>query len=51
MRSEAEIKDMSYDARDAAERPKYSGMSYEDGVLETLLWVLGETDTSPLEDD
>lgn len=29
---------------------KYPGMSYEDGILTTIDWLLGETDEKPMEE-
>jgi hypothetical protein len=31
-------------------RSKFSGMTYEDGVLNALDWVNGDIDDSPMED-
>jgi len=44
MKETLEIEDMRERAKDAMETPKYHGMTYEEGVLAALEWVLGETD-------
>lgn len=31
-------------------KSKYSGMSYEDGVIAALDWILGRSDVQPMED-
>lgn len=29
---------------------KFPGMTYEDGIVAALTWMIGETDTPPMED-
>ena len=48
-RSEDEINDQYAKAVDEA--GKWPGMSYTDGVQAALLWVLGERDEGPMDDD
>lgn len=37
-------------ARVAEEGTRVPGMSYEEGVRDTLSWLLGETDESPMQE-
>lgn len=49
MKTEDEIQEMADKATEAAQEPKFVGMSYEDGVRTALDWVLGKVEDSPLE--
>lgn len=51
MRNKNTVQDMADQASDAAYKPKFTGMSYEEGVRDALNWVLDETLPSPLEDE
>lgn len=52
MRDQSEVEALLDKAfPDGAEGPsRYPGMTYEQGVDETLRWVLGFSDVSPMED-
>ena len=47
-KSKDEIYDQIYEAKD--NNGKFKGMSYEDGVIAALEWVLGEEEETPMED-
>jgi hypothetical protein len=49
LRDEEDIEGMLNKAFEARDKPKYFGMSYEEGVVAALDWALGNTDDSPLE--
>ena len=50
-RTEAEINEQHDLACDGVENgTKYSGMSYEEGVRETINWMLGYTNDKPMDD-
>ena len=52
VRSTEEIEAVKAEAEKAqAKGTKYPAMTYEDGVTETLRWLTGETDASPMSDD
>ena len=52
MRAKEEIEAMNGEAADAVENPKFQGMTYEEGVLAALDWVLENDPSSdgPLSD-
>lgn len=50
-RTQAEIDDQANLAAEGMDRgSNYPGMSYEEGVHATLLWVTGQSDERPMED-
>lgn len=50
-RTEAEINEQLDRATHGVEEgTQYSGMSYEEGVRETIQWLLGYTNDKPMED-
>lgn len=50
MKTEQQIQEMADKATDAIQNPRFSGMTYEQGVEAALSWVLGfMDDESPLE--
>lgn len=50
-RSEQEIVDVMNKAADGFDNgTKWPGMSYEEGVLQALQWLFGETNDNPMED-
>ncbi len=48
MKTQTEIEKMADKAADAASNPKFFGMTYEDGVLAALDWVLENFEEGPL---
>ena len=48
-RDEEEVEKMLDKACEARDKPRFFGMSYEEGVVAALEWVLGNSDDSPLE--
>jgi hypothetical protein len=53
-RTQDEIEDQLNKASESLEENpggRWPGMSYEDGVKNTLYWILGESDDLPMEDD
>lgn len=52
MRTTAEIEIQIGLARDSFEEgSRYPGMSYEQGVEDALMWVIGQSDDEPMVDD
>ena len=52
MRSLSEIKEMVGDTLDRIDSGRsYHGMTYEEGVLAALDWVLGNTNDKPIEEE
>ena len=52
MRTSDEIKNQIDLARDTFEEgSRYSGMTYEQGVEDALMWVTEQSDDKPLADD
>lgn len=51
MKTEDEIQEMADKATDASRHPKFTAMTYEQGVAAALDWVLGnmEGDETPLD--
>jgi len=48
VRSEKEVDELREWADEGVQNgTRYRGMSYEDGVSETLRWLAGETDDNP----
>lgn len=45
-----EIENELQEARDHEFSSAFPGMTYEQGVIAALEWVLGENDTKPMED-
>lgn len=52
MRTPEEIREMYYSAlpEGGAVQSRWPGMSYEQGVEATVLWVLGDSDENPMAD-
>jgi alpha/beta superfamily hydrolase len=51
LRTEEEIDRLeAWAAEGQSNGTHYSGMSYEDGIRETLDWLLGRRDTSPADE-
>jgi hypothetical protein len=51
IRSDPEIADLENSAAEGETNSTlFRGMSYEQGILETLRWLRGDTDNSPMAD-
>jgi hypothetical protein len=51
VRSEKEIDEVMNKAAEAMDNgSKFFGMSYEDGVRETIEWLRGDSEESPMEE-
>ncbi len=55
MRSEDDIRDQIYKAEETTEEGMrilhWPGMSYEEGVVNALQWVLGDDETPPMDEE
>ena len=49
-RNEKEIDSLESWAGEALSSSHYPGMTYEEGVMDTLNWILGRTKHSPADD-
>jgi hypothetical protein len=51
IRSDQEIADLENSAAEGeTDGTQFPGMNYEQGILETLRWLRGDTDNSPMAD-
>ena len=50
MKSEQQIEEEVTKTFPSLERSKFPGMTYEEGVMAALDWVLGVSEESPMED-
>lgn len=52
VRTEDEMDEVRSQAEDqrATGSTKWAGMSYEDGVAETIAWIVGDNEESPMTD-
>jgi len=47
--AEMKTKDEAYEIIDACENSDLPGMSYEEGVISALLWMIGDINETPIE--
>ena len=50
-RTKEEIDEQVNRAHETAEDSRYFGMTFEQGVIAAIEWILGETDELPMEDE
>jgi hypothetical protein len=52
-KTQAEIDDLYYAARDTVDtgKTKFSGMTYEEGIVNAIEWLQGEYDGHPYKDE